>query len=81
MQSSAVGTLASYSSVTNTDINIATTAGSSAAAVAAQGTGYTLDNIGMQITRYDLPSTYYSAVASVLESGSIFNNKLSKQYI
>ena len=40
--------------------------------VAAQGTGYTLSDIGFQITRYDMPSTYYSAVASVLEGGAVF---------
>lgn len=72
MLSPPVGTLATYTSATNTEINIATTVGSTAAATAAEGTGYTLDNIGMQITRYDMPSTYYAAVASVLESGSIF---------
>jgi len=67
-----VGTLATYTSATNTEINLATTVGSTAAATAAQGTGYILDNIGFQITRYDMPSTYYSAVASVLEGGAIF---------
>ena len=67
-----VGTLATYTSATNTEINLATTAAATAAATAAQGTGYILDNIGFQITRYDMPSTYYSAVASVLEGGAIF---------
>ena len=72
MLSPPVGTLATYTSATNTEINLATTVGSTAAATAAQGTGYILDNIGFQITRYDMPSTYYSAVASVLEGGAIF---------
>ncbi|MFN9942400.1 MAG: hypothetical protein ACK56I_23310, partial [bacterium] len=40
--------------------------------VSQEGTGYQLDSIGFQITRYDMPSTYYSAVASVLEGGAIF---------
>ena len=72
MLSPAVSTLATYTSATNPEINLATTAGTTAAATAAQGTGYILDNIGFQITRYDMPSTYYSAVASVLEGGAIF---------
>jgi hypothetical protein len=29
---------------------------------AAEGTGYTLSDIGFQITRYDLPQSYYQAV-------------------
>ena len=56
----------------NTEINIATTVGSAAALTASQGTGYSLSNIGFSITRYDMPSSYYQAVASVLESGSVF---------
>ena len=59
-------------SVTNPELNLSIAQTSTVAALAAQGTGYTLDNIGFQITRYDMPSTYYSAVASVLEGGAIF---------
>jgi len=72
MLSPPVGTLATYASATNTEVNLATTVGSTAGATASLGTGYILDNIGFQITRYDMPSTYYSAVASVLEGGAIF---------
>lgn len=56
------------------EFNLAATVGAAAVAVAAaaQGRGYILDSIGFQITLYDMPSTYYSAVASVLECGSIF---------
>jgi len=59
-------------SVTNPELNLTIAQTSTVGALAAQGTGYTLDNIGFQITRYDMPSTYYSAVASVLEGGAIF---------
>ena len=72
MLSPPVGTLASYASVTNTETNLSTTANTTAAALAANGTGYTLDNIGFQITRYDMPRSYTDAVASVLEGGAIF---------
>ena len=72
MLSPPVGTLATYSSTTNTEVNLTTTAGVAAAAVAANGTGYTLSNIGFQITRYDMPQSYYDAVASVLQSGAVF---------
>ena len=58
MLSPPVGTLATYSSVTNTETNLATTAGTTAGATAAQGTGYTLDSISFQITRYDMPQSY-----------------------
>jgi hypothetical protein len=40
--------------------------------VASQGTGYSLSNIGFQIVRYDMPQSYYQAVAGVLESGAVF---------
>ena len=70
--SAATPTLTTYASATNAEINIATTAGTAAASTASQGTGYSLSNIGFQITRYDMPSSYYQAVASVLESGSVF---------
>jgi hypothetical protein len=43
-----------------------------AAATASQGTGYSLSNIGCQIVRYDMPQSYYQAVAGVLESGAVF---------
>ena len=72
MLSPPVGTLATYSSTTNTEVNLTTTAGVAAAAVPANGTGYTLSNIGFQITRYDMPQSYYDAVASVLQSGAVF---------
>ena len=72
MLSPPVGTLATYASVTNTETNLTTTVGGTAAAVAAEGTGYTLDTIGFQITRYDMPQSYYDAVASVLQSGAVF---------
>ena len=63
---------ATYTSVTNNENNLSTTAASAAAAVAASGTGYTWDNIGFQITRYDMPQSYYQAVASVLEGEAVF---------
>ena len=72
MLSPPVGTLASITAITNTEVNVATPANNTTGAVAAQGTGYTLSDIGFQITRYDMPSTYYSAVASVLEGGAVF---------
>jgi hypothetical protein len=61
------------SSVTNSETGLSTTVGTAVALTASQGTGYTLSSIGFQITRYDMPSSYYQAVASVLESGSVFN--------
>jgi len=39
--------------------------GATAAATAAQGTGYTISNIGLQIVRYDMPKSYYQAGAGV----------------
>ena len=75
MLSAPVGTLAptNYaSSLTNGETGLSTTIGTAAASVVGTGTGYTLSNIGFQITRYDLPSSYYQAVASVLESGAVF---------
>ena len=72
MLSPPVGTLATYSSVTNTETNLSTTVGGTAAALAATGTGYTLDSIGFQITRYDMPQSYFDAVASVLQGGAVF---------
>ena len=35
--------------------------------------GYTLDTIGCQITLYDMPQTYFDAVASVLQFGAVLN--------
>jgi hypothetical protein len=64
--------LTSYASATNNEVGIATTVGATAAATAAQGTGYTISNIGFQIVRYDMPQSYYQAVAGVLEAGSVF---------
>ena len=49
--------------VTNTETNLSTPASTPAAALAAQGIGYTLDNIRFQITRYDMPQNYYQTVA------------------
>ena len=72
MLSPPVGTLATYASVTNTETNLSTTVGGTAAALAATGTGYTLDSIGFQITRYDMPQSYFDAVASVLQGGAVF---------
>ena len=74
MLSPTTPTLISYTSVTNNEIGIATTAGSSvgAATTTNQGTGYTLSDIGFQIVRYDMPQSYYQAVAGVLEAGSVF---------
>ena len=64
--------LISYASATNNETGIATTAGTTAASTPSQGTGYTLSNIGFQIVRYDMPQSYYQAVAGVLEAGSVF---------
>ena len=56
MLSPPIGTFTTYVSATNTETNLATTAAAAtAAAVAANGTGYTLADIGFQITRYDMP--------------------------
>jgi hypothetical protein len=72
MLSPPVGALATYATATNTEINLATTAGTAAGVTAANGTGYTLDSIGFQITRYDMPQSYFDAVASVLQGGAVF---------
>ena len=64
--------LVTYATAVNNEIGISTTVGTAAAATAAQGTGYTLSNIGFQIVRYDMPQSYYHAVAGVLESGAVF---------
>jgi hypothetical protein len=72
MLSPVTPTLTSYSSATNNEVGIATLVGATAAATAAQGTGYTISNIGFQIVRYDMPQSYYQAVAGVLEAGSVF---------
>ena len=64
--------LTTYASATNNETGIATTQGTAAALTASQGTGYTLSNIGFQIVRYDMPQSYYQAVAGVLEAGSVF---------
>ena len=58
--------------MTNDEIGISTTAETTAALSASQGTGYTLSNIGFQIIRYDIPQSYYQAVAGVLVSGAVF---------
>jgi hypothetical protein len=66
MLSPAVGTLTSYTSQPNNEVGISTTVGAGAALNASQGTGYSLSNIGFQIVRYDMPQSYYQAVAGVL---------------
>jgi hypothetical protein len=38
----------------------------------SNGTGYTLSDISFQITRYDMISSYFDPVASVLQSGAVF---------
>jgi len=65
-------TLTTYASATNNETGIATAVGEAAASKASQGTGYKLENIGFQIVRYDMPQSYYQAVAGVLEAGSVF---------
>ena len=70
--SSTTPALTTYATAVNNEIGISTTVGTAAAATAAQGTGYTLSNIGFQIVRYDMPQSYYQAVAGVLESGAVF---------
>jgi len=72
MLSPPVATLATYASATNTETNLSTTLGTAAALAPALGTGYILEDIGFQITRYDMPRTYFDAVASVLQSGAVF---------
>ena len=72
MLSPATPTLTSYAVATNNELNLATALGTTAALTASQGTGYTLSNIGFQIVRYDMPQSYYQAVAGVLESGAVF---------
>ena len=53
MLSPPVGALgAAYASVPNTETNLSTTAGAAAGLKVSEGTGYTLDSIGFQITRY-----------------------------
>jgi hypothetical protein len=72
MLSPATPTLTSYASATNNETGIATAVGTTAASTPSQGTGYTLSDIGFQIVRYDMPQSYYQAVAGVLESGAVF---------
>jgi hypothetical protein len=72
MLSPVTPTLTSYTSTANNETGISTIAGSAVQLTAPQGTGYILSNIGFQIVRYDMPSSYYQAVAGVLESGAVF---------
>jgi hypothetical protein len=72
MLSPTTPTLTTYTSATNNEVGIATTAGNAAAATASQGTGYSLSNIRFQIVRYDMPQSFYQAIAGVLESGAVF---------
>ena len=65
-------TLTSYATKTNSEINLSTAVGTTAASTPSQGTGYTKSSIGFQITRYDMPASYYQACADVLESGAVF---------
>jgi hypothetical protein len=67
-----IGTQATYLSTTNTYFNLSTTAGGAALALASQGTGSSISNIGFQITRYDMPRSYDEAVGSLLQSGAVF---------
>ncbi len=55
------------------EIGVATPGGSGTTSlVAAEGTSYSLSNISFSITRYDMPSSYYDAVRSVLQSGATY---------
>ena len=72
MLSPATPTLTTYASATNNETGKATAVGTTAASTPSQGTGYTLSDIGFQIVRYDMPQSYYQAVAGVLESGAVF---------
>jgi hypothetical protein len=72
MLSPPIGAQASYATATNTELNLSTSAGGAPLALASQGTGYNISNIGFQITRYDMPDSYNQAVASVLQSGAVF---------
>ena len=67
---STTGTATALTAGSNNDIGLAYTPSTAAALTAAEGTGYSLKDIVFQITRYDLPQSYYQAVASVLESGA-----------
>ena len=79
MLSPVTPTLATYSATSNNEVGITTTVGSSASLTASQGTGYTLSSIGFQIVRYDMPQSYYQAVAGVLESGAVFKSCLKRK--
>jgi hypothetical protein len=72
MLSPTTPTLTSYASAANNETGISTGAGTAVASTPSQGTGYTLSDIGFQIVRYDMPQSYYQAVAGVLESGAVF---------
>ena len=69
---SGTGTPDALASAPHPEIGLTYTASTAVGLTAAEGTGYTLSDIGFQITRYDLPRSYYDAVASVLESGAVF---------
>jgi hypothetical protein len=56
---STTGTPTALTAGSNADIGWAYTPSTAAALTAAEGTGYTLSDIGFQITRYDLPQSYY----------------------
>ena len=58
--------LISYVSAVNNELNLSTGVGTAAASTASQGTNYSLSSIGFQIVRYDMPQSYYQAVAGVL---------------
>ncbi len=70
MLSPPVGTLATYASVTNTETNSSTTLGTGAALTPTTGTGYTLSDLGFEITHYDMPQSCFDAV--VLQVGAVF---------
>jgi hypothetical protein len=57
----------------SSETGVAVTGGSgTTGSVAAEGTSYTLSNLSFSITRYDMPNTFYDAVKSVLQSGSVY---------
>ena len=80
MISNPTGTTISYASTANSENGVTFAAGSAVAAtngaypsgITGSNSGYMLSNICFIITRYDMPGSYYQAVASVLESGAVF---------
>ena len=57
----------------NSEVGVATAGGSgTTGSISAEGTSYSLSNISFSITRHDMPNTFYDAVKSVLQSGSVY---------